>query len=186
MVDFFSLVAVQHERGPRKPKTLSSFNDSGRSNMDDSASDMSTPPPPPQLHPRLSLQTPPFPTPPHSDTAMDLSKHAATSPYPPLLKLPQFTSPKIAYPSATHPFPQGLLLPAQMGFAQSVMAAERYSHDVTEQGMSALMMPPRFTSSVVIRESLQESSARMLFSIVHWLRCVGAFSSLPAKCQVNI
>ena len=159
---------------------------------DDTDSNFSTPPPA-RMCSRLpgGVANPDFPSPPHSDTAMDLSKPAltATAPFP-YIKQHPFYAKSLPFPGAGAAFP-GLLMPAHLNFAQNVMSAEQYASDVTQPGLSSRAML-KLKSDVMTRggggvgESLQESSARVLFSVVHWLRCVGAFSSFHLKCQVRL
>ena len=117
---------------------------------------------------------------------MDLSKPAPTAPFP-YIKQHPFYAKSLPFLGAGAAFP-GLLMPAHLNFAQNVMSAEQYSSDVTQPGLSSRAML-KLKSDVMTRgggESLQESSARVLFSVVHWLRCVGAFSSFHLKCQVRV
>ena len=155
---------------------------------DDTDSNFSTPPPA-RICSRLpgGVANPDFPSPPHSDTAMDLSKPAPTARFP-YIKQHPFYAKSLPFPGVGAAAFPGLLMPAHLNFAQNVMSAEQYASDVTQPGLSSRAML-KLKSDVMTRgsgESLQESSARVLFSVVHWLRCVGAFSSFHLKCQVRV
>ena len=186
---------MQHERGPRKPKELSplsvkippstssfaqtpSPDDVTRYDSPGNASKVEVTPPSRALKPHLLSNY----------TALDLSRSSmrhrhSFAPYPLTApRLPRFFPPPQLTPTA---FP-GLLMPASLSLAHNVITAERLSHDVTRQHNA---LTPAGSALVLadvtpVRESLQETGARVLFSVVHWLRCVGGFNSLPLKSQV--
>ena len=149
----------------------------------------------PKINSKLDLTTPVAALPIHTpctDSALDLSRPTVRqrhrfAPYPLMApRLPRFFAPP-PLPSAAFP---GLLMPAPFSLGHNVLCAERFTHDVTRCNNNmaaphagALQIRPDVMTHA--RESLQETGARVLFSVVHWLRCVGGFNSLPLKSQVS-
>lgn len=153
------LSAVQHERGPRKPKHKSP----------DHGPHLSLPQPPP---------VPPVPMLPSSDGPIDLRVAAKLD---------------AVHHHHHHHVPNGAMLDhlPQPTFLHSLLAAEQYHESpftatrlvVNEMGgveSSAFRVPHSMAG-----ESLQEVTARLLFSIVNWIKHIPSFRALPARDQVS-
>ena len=83
-------------------------------------------------------------------------------------------------------------IPAAPTFLHSLLAAEQYYDrhamaraltvgNLTGLEQSAFRVPH---PSALLGESLQEIMARLLFSIVHWVRHLPSFRALPSRDQV--
>lgn len=192
---------MQHERGPRKPKVGKLGRALETRLMETHSEDSCSPSPPPQSmqsnHPQhpaphMAFGQSMFPA--NSlDSPMDLSStsHRASYPIMPLdhfAKFNPFVSMSLAAAKQQNNA-DGYAHNLQMDkfFPSPIDAAMiNRSRFIMSLGHGGPIFPHSSTgdSNGIIHESLQESSARLLFSIVHWLRNVPSFMALPCKDQV--
>ena len=166
----FCVTAVQHERGPRKPKNkLKTASGLHRHEEKESMRSLSTSSTP---TPVIPVCMPALPTP--IEAPIDL-------------RVPT----KTAEASLTS-FPVRGGEPHQAGFLHSLLSAEQMYEapgvpmrtifgDVGLCDTSAFKM----AAPHLLGESLQEVTARLLFSIVNWIKHIPAFLSLPNRDQVS-
>lgn len=153
---------MQHERGPRKPKLGSIKTVDGPAALNSPSK-------------RSSSSTSSSPGP-FSNTLIDVPIDLSTTPrlpYPiiPLTSLPKqnmFTQPEKIFQS---PFDTAAFVNRNRiyGFAHG-----------------GPIFPACLETRGLIQESLQENSAKLLFTVVQWLRNVPSFMSLPSREQVII
>ncbi|KAK2145159.1 hypothetical protein LSH36_698g00019 [Paralvinella palmiformis] len=156
--------AVQHERGPRKPKSKQSTSDSD----DDSVKQL------PLVSPVGPLMPRPLVGPVAYDGPIDLRLVGSPTP---------MDSPLVPYREPRAPRP---------GFLHTLLAAEQFHENhLIYSHMSAMFVGDRLLETSAFRlphhvtgESLQEISARLLFSIVNWIRHISGFLALPNLDQV--
>ncbi|XP_059489527.1 protein dissatisfaction-like [Neocloeon triangulifer] len=170
--------AVQHERGPRKPKNKGDPSATGTllSPIPESNSKMPTlmfpshPPPPP---PPVSLGG-------HLTSLQPPSKPEAT------LSMP---SPETGYAGAATP----IFMPQPPGLLQILVSAEKCQEYIwsakgvppsDSERMSLLHPSPLPLPLTPTWEVLQETTARLLFMAVRWVRCLAPFQTLSKRDQL--
>ena len=176
---------MQHERGPRKPKH-SSHSGTGDVQMD-IHSDSSCSPPPPQMGNSQLIVPTPF-----SSSTMESPVDLSVNTTPNMPMFPYFPFSPFAKHHSVSPstlskhsrYLQNLSMDKMLG------SSTLYPNMVARQQLLSLghggPIFPSMLEGGVIQESLQESSARLLFIIVHWLKNVPSFLSLTSKEQVLV
>ncbi|CAB3387854.1 Hypothetical predicted protein [Cloeon dipterum] len=170
--------AVQHERGPRKPKNKTEAAGMGGGGM------LSPLPPEASKMPLVFHAPPPHPPP----LPLGGGHLPALPPTKPEASLP---SPEATYPGAAPP----LFMPQPPGLLQILVSAEKCQEYIwsakgvpaaseSAERMGLLHPSPLPLPLTPTWEVLQETTARLLFMAVRWVRCLAPFQTLSKRDQL--
>uniref|UniRef100_A0A8D8W1E9 Nuclear receptor subfamily 2 group E member 1 n=2 Tax=Cacopsylla melanoneura TaxID=428564 RepID=A0A8D8W1E9_9HEMI len=163
--------AVQHERGPRKPKLHSHHSESSKLDPNHLHSPDLHPPsgissvkiPPTLLYPPSGLKSPPLPS--HHHPSMFLAAHQPP-PHPGLLQI--------------------LMTAEKCQVAQEYSIWNAKLSESPDRLLSQSTSPPAAMPLALSPswEVLQETTARLLFMAVRWVRCLAPFQTLSKRDQL--
>ncbi|KAL4716363.1 hypothetical protein ACJJTC_006725 [Scirpophaga incertulas] len=179
------ITAVQHERGPRKPKMH--------------AGALGALPPPPLAHahkPHALKLSPPSPFAPLSQPFNFQFSISGTSDQAPLSTASSAGSSGAGGAGAISPLPlmpEPFLAPPPPGLLHILMSTDKCQElmwsakQLQLQGDPTLLRPPPSAFGAPLAptwELLQETSARLLFMAVRWVRCLAPFQALATGDQL--